>query len=243
MGRDLTLPSTRLISAAHLAADILFEGENSKEMFAIDVGCDHAKLAIYLIQSGICKSVLASDINEGPVKKARANVLRRRFWNSTLDKYIRVQQNDGLKGYENERADRVFILGMGGELIASILEQAGFVKDSERKTGYILQPMTSEYELRRYLYGNGFDIKKEELVLDKGRIYSVMLCVYDGVVRVKSECELYIGEYNIKNKGELFAPYLERKINIQKKLISSLEKAGKNADEHIELVKEFEKQI
>ena len=54
MGRELTLPSVRLTAAAELAAVAFFDGENGKGMSAIDVGCDHAKLAIYLVQSGIC---------------------------------------------------------------------------------------------------------------------------------------------------------------------------------------------
>ena len=230
MGRELTLPSVRLTAAAELAAACLFDGENGKGLSAIDVGCDHAKLAIYLVQSGICKSVLACDINDGPVQKARENVSRRKMLNMPLDHYITVKQNDGLEGLDDVQADRVFILGMGGELIASILENSGFVKDKTRKTAYILQAMTSEYDLRKYLYSTGFDIVKEKLVCDKGRTYSLILCVFDGVIREKSEAVLTLGEYNINNRCELFDDYIDRKIRIQKNLTDRLEKAGLDND-------------
>lgn len=242
MGRELTLPSVRLTAAAELAAAPFFDGENGRDYSAIDVGCDHAKLAIYLVQSGICGKVLACDINDGPVEKAFENVSRRKLRNMPLSDYITVKQNDGLKGLDAVYANRVFILGMGGELISDILESCGFVKDTERKTAYILQAMTSEYDLRKYLYGNGFDIVKEKLVCDKGRIYSLMLCVYDGVIREKSECVLTLGENNINNKCELFADYADRKIRIQKKLVEKLEKAGLDSISQKELLNELEKE-
>lgn len=226
MGRELTFPSERLTAAAQLAAACLFEGESGKDMKAIDIGCDHAKLSIYLVQSGICKEVLACDINDGPVAKAKENISKRKYLSEPLSNYIKVKQNDGLCGLENVCADRVFILGMGGELIADILEKSGYVKNADRKTAYVLQAMTSEYDLRKYLYTNGFKIVKEQLVKDKGRIYSLMLCVYDGKATVCSETDLVVGESNINNKSELFKPYIERKIRIQNKIVQNLKKAG-----------------
>lgn len=225
MGRKLTEPSVRLTTAAQLAAVCLFDGETGKGLRAIDVGCDHAKLAIYLVQSGICESVLACDINSGPVEKARENVARRRLMEKPLSDYITVMQNDGLTGLESKPADRIFILGMGGELIADILEKSGFVKDKTRKTAFVLQAMTSEYDLRKYLYSSGFNIVRETLVEDKGRIYSLLLCVYDGVCRSVSECSRIVGGYNIAHRGELYSKYLERKIRIQLQLTEKLKKA------------------
>lgn len=240
MGRELTYPSERLTAAAQLAAAVVFEGENGTGLSAIDVGCDHAKLAIYLIQSGICKSVLACDINDGPVNKARENVSRRKFMNEPLDKYIKVLKNDGLTGLENVDADRVFILGMGGELIANILESAAYTRDVNRKTAYVLQAMTSEYDLRKYLYENGYNIVKEQLVRDKERIYSLILSYYDGVKREKDEVSLVLGESNIVDRTELFEEYLERKIRIQKSLVMQLEKAGVNFETHKELLEKLQ---
>ena len=227
MGRELTAPSERLIAAAQLAAAILFEGEQGKELCAIDVGCDHAKLSVYLIQSGLCRQVLACDINDGPVKKAKETVARRRFRDQPLTDSITVRQNDGLQGLGSVPAQRIFILGMGGELIADILERADFTRDPSRKTAFVLQAMTSEALLRRYLCERGFAILKERLVRDKGRIYALMLCRYDGVCRNMSEGMLAVGEYNVRHPHpELFLPYIDRKIRIQAKAISQLESAG-----------------
>ncbi len=240
MGRELTYPSERLTAAAQLAAAVVFEGENGTGLSAVDVGCDHAKLAIYLVQSGICKSVLACDINDGPVNKARENVSRRKFMDEPLDKYIKVLKNDGLTGLEDVKADRVFILGMGGELIANILNSAAYTRNINRKTAYVLQAMTSEYDLRKYLYENGYIIVKEQLVRDKERIYSLILCYYDGEKREADEVSLVLGESNIKDRTELFEEYLERKIRIQNSLVMQLEKAGVDFEAHKELLEKLQ---
>lgn len=240
MGRELTNPSVRLTAAAQLAAACLFNGENGKNLIAIDVGCDHAKLAIYLVQSGICKRVLASDVNDGPVQKAKANVSRRKMMGKSLSSFIEVVKNDGLCGFDDVPADRIFILGMGGELIADILEKSLFVKNPERKTAFVLQAMTSEYDLRKYLALNGFNIIKEQLVEDKGRIYSLILCVYDGIKRTFSEMSLLLGEYNINCGNEYFPQYLARKIRIQKKLVQQLASAGLDFGTQKELLDNLE---
>ena len=44
-----------------------------KDSYVLDVGCDHALLDIYLIRENICKKTMASDIHEGPLKKAKEN--------------------------------------------------------------------------------------------------------------------------------------------------------------------------
>ena len=123
------------------------------------------------VQSGICKYVYASDINEGPLDKARENIQRRSFKDKPLSDYISIKLCDGLEE-ANESLNRVFILGMGGEVISGILERADFLRKTENagKIKLILQPMTSEDRLRDHLCHNGYNILDEEMVLDKGRI-------------------------------------------------------------------------
>ena len=50
------------------AADMAQEAHN-----IIDVGCDHGYLSIYLLTNGIASSVIAADINEGPLQSAVLN--------------------------------------------------------------------------------------------------------------------------------------------------------------------------
>lgn len=237
MPRQLTLPSNRLCAAAEIAAASLYDGE-TKNLRAIDVGCDHAKLAIYLIQSGICSHVVACDINEGPVEGAKKNVSRRTFKDKPLSDYIDVVCTDGLEGLENTDANRIFILGMGGELISGILERASFIREEKNKgkIKFILQPMTSETDLRVYLYTNGFEITDEIMVLDKDRVYAVIQAVYDGEKRQGSKAEMLLGKHNIEKGTELFVRQLKRRIRITEKALMERENNGLESEDLSELL-------
>lgn len=242
MSRNLTLPSNRLYAAAETAAVPLYKGETA-DLRAIDVGCDHAKLAIYLVQSGICSHVTASDINEGPVARAKQNIERRTLRGKPLSELIDVVCTDGLSGLEKIDANRIFILGMGGELIGNILEKADFLKsdDKKRKIGFILQPMTSEYDLRVYLYTCGFEIIDEKLVLDKGRIYPIIYAAYDGIQRTATGAELLLGKHNIIKGGELFDKVLKRRTDTLRRAADERKSGGLDSKELETLLEELNK--
>ena len=241
MGRSITTPSTRLVAAARIAAASLYAGENTDNLIAIDVGCDHAKLAIYLVQSRICRHVTASDINEGPVNAARENVSRRTMMGTPLSEYIDIVLTDGLAGLEDVGANRIFVLGMGGEVISGILDRASFLRNDENKgrIKFILQPMTSEDKLRLYLCENGYNILDEEMVEDKGRIYAVMSVCFDGVKREYSPAELLLGRKNIEKGTELFLRQLDRRIARTKQTIDERKSGGFDCMEFEELLKEM----
>lgn len=242
MGRDITTPSTRLVAAARIAAASLYDGEDTDNLVAIDVGCDHAKLAIYLVQSGICQKVTASDINEGPVSKARENVSRRTLMGAPLSDYIDIVLTDGLTGLSDRNANRIFILGMGGEVISGILDRADFVRNdvNKGKIKFILQPMTSEDKLREYLLENGFNIIDEEMVEDKGRVYAVMSVCFDGIKREYTPAQLLLGKSNIEKGGELFCRQLDRRIRITEKAIADRKKAEPDCSELENLLREMQ---
>ena len=39
-----------------------------------DIGCDHGYVSIYLIKEKVCSSMIAMDINKGPLLRAKENV-------------------------------------------------------------------------------------------------------------------------------------------------------------------------
>ena len=73
-----------------------------------DVGTDHAYLPVYLLQQGICTSVIASDIGEGPLQYARQTAAR---WG--LSDRIRILLSDGLQQIPDAGITDVVIAGMG----------------------------------------------------------------------------------------------------------------------------------
>ncbi len=152
-----------------------------------DVGSDHAFLPIYLVLENKIRSAVASDIHEGPIQRATQNIASRR-----LSQQIAVVKTDGLMGLENFAPTDIVIAGMGGELIAEIINQAPFAKSE--KLHFILQPMTKSEKLRKYLWKNGFYIEKEKIVSDASKIYQILSVYYDGEKRSYPEWYAYAGQ-------------------------------------------------
>ena len=169
--------------------------------YVADIGSDHAYLPLWLTLSGRAVGAVASDIVEGPVARAAANVAAY----GAKDK-VKVMRADGLSGVKGLPVTDIVIAGMGGELIASIISAAEWVFDEKYRL--ILQPMTHSEILRRELLSWGFLIIDEDLTesSDGKRIY-VTLCVeYRGENTVHSwnAGELLLGKKNIEKGGELF---------------------------------------
>ena len=173
-----------------------------------DVGTDHAYLPLYLLESGTARFAVASDINRGPLERAKRNAET-----AGMTDRMRFVLADGLTGLDPERdgVDHILICGMGGELIARILDGSDYV----RKPGVrlILGPMSSPEELRLDLAENGFRIRAEKLAESAGKRYAVMLAEYDGNRRTFTSCELLLGRANIGNNEPLFRDFAREWLN------------------------------
>lgn len=151
-----------------------------------DIGTDHAYLPIWLAKQGLIAQAIAADINLGPLKKAVSNV--RRYH---VEKAVSVRLSDGLDEIFSHEADDIVIAGMGGELIANIIEKTPWLKNKEKHL--ILQPMTSAEELRRFLLKEGYTVSREQAIVSDNHVYAVMLAAYDPQNLPKNELYPYIG--------------------------------------------------
>ena len=104
---------------------------------AVDVGTDHAYLAVYLVKEGISERCIACDVAQGPLAAAKKTVEE----NMLCDK-IDVVLSDGLDSVISEGITDVIMCGMGGELIAEIVDKAPELKNPG--VSLILQPMTRQ---------------------------------------------------------------------------------------------------
>ena len=162
-----------------------------------DIGTDHAYLPIYLYTTGAVSGGVVSDINQGPVERAMANLR-----DYACDGIFAAQRADGLCGVLAFSVDDIFILGMGGELIARIIDDEPNVRDARYR--FILQPMTHPEILREYLYSHGFAIT-DELLVDEDKIYQIICAVYMGKNEQADDFELAFGKHNLAAKQkELF---------------------------------------
>ena len=131
-----------------------------------DVGTDHAYLPVWLRLHGRVVSAIACDLREGPLARARETG---RLWGADG---VDFRLGDGLSVVSPEEADTIVIAGMGGENIAAILAAAPWTAGEGRTL--LLQPQTRAEVLRAFLAENGYAIRREALVRDRGVLYPVM---------------------------------------------------------------------
>lgn len=202
-----------------------------------DIGTDHGYLPIYLLQSGKIARAVLSDINEGPLAKAKENVKKYGFCEKA-----EFFLSDGAKNLESIQITDYAICGMGGELIASIIDSAPQLKDE--KISLILQPMSKPEALRKYLFENGFSIDNEFYVTDEGKHYVCILAHFCGLEKNFSDADVYFGEEKFfKNDTEDFAAYMKGRISMLKVMIDGKIRGGSDCDFERGLLFELEKRL
>ena len=198
-----------------------------------DVGCDHAYITTEALRLGKATFSVASDIRPGPLSKARDNIAE-----AGCTGKVKLLLADGLDGIEEYAPDDIIIAGMGGELIADIIERAPFVKNKNIRL--ILQPMTSQDKLRAYLCSSGFEITKELLPVERSHIYQVIEARYTGIPYRLTPAELAVGAYGVKSADdkETFRTLLQRNIEKNEK-IKRAKGASSDTEKETLLIKGF----
>lgn len=204
-----------------------------KGTFLADVGTDHAYLPVYLYGVGHIRGAIASDINEKPLRSAQKHIA------AYGADGVSTLLCDGLAGIEAYSPEDITVFGMGGELIARILEDAPFVKDP--KVRLILQPMSRAEDLRSYLAREGFAIIGESLCAEGQRIYQIICAEYDGKMREISAIEALLGKENIERGGELFLALLGQKKRIFENILAGKTSSGEPIEYEKEILFEIEK--
>ncbi len=215
------------------AADFVMSGA-----VIADIGTDHAYLPIALCMQGkICGGV-ASDINEGPILRARENIKK-----YGLDSRLSAIRTDGLDGIEVYSPDHIMILGMGGELIARIINDAPWVKKSGIRL--CLQPMTHPEKLRELLCNEGFGIIDEKIVIEEkeNKIYQILLAEYTGKGDTLTGAELLLGRINAERGGHEFLRLAEHHIGVLERRVKGKQSAKADATAEIKLIEEIKSLI
>lgn len=187
-----------------------------------DIGSDHGYLVAALYESNRGIKPIASDINEGPVE----NALRTLEENDLIGK-IEVRLGGGLQPYALGEVDVAVIAGMGGMLIRDILSEA--IDKVEALKYAILQPMTQQSELRRWLCEAGFEIFNEIVVREGDKFYEIF-SIKKGSVSLEDPIYLEIGLQGTKRsplqEPEVYSAYLNFKMNKYTKIIESIRQKG-----------------
>lgn len=170
-----------------------------------DIGTDHAYLPVWLAKNGIVKHAIAADINPLPLNRGKATILKYEAQDT-----VETRLSNGLMNIYPQEMSHIIIAGMGGELIANIIQATPWIADKQKTL--ILQPMTRSYVLREYLYSNGYEIKQEKAVESDGRIYTVMLAVHTDSKQEYDTAKLFTGELS-PDKFPLDKSYVQKQID------------------------------
>ncbi len=171
-----------------------------------DVGTDHAYLPLFLLAEGRVRSAVASDVAKGPLERAARNIEAAGY-----EGRIKLLLANGLCGMQALGLTDIAVCGMGGEIIAEILEKAPFVKNDAVQL--LLQPMTRADALRQYLAASGFGVRAERYVADGEHIYLVLSAFYDGRKRQLSATDAVLGERGLRAKEDrnVYLSFLDKK--------------------------------
>lgn len=132
-----------------------------------DMGCDHGKLSYYLIGTDRASKVIATDISAPSLAKAKE--LARE---NGVGERMLTRLGDGLCPVESNEVDTVIIAGLGGDVIAGILQDAR--KDGKTFSHFILSPNTHPEKVRREIVKSGHTIVVDEMLECLGKTYTVI---------------------------------------------------------------------
>lgn len=182
-----------------------------------DIGSDHAYLPTYLVKNGTIKQAIAGEVVKGPYASAVRNVRR-----EGVESYITVRLANGLEAIQKEdQVDTVTIAGMGGALIATILEEGQEHLTTVNRI--ITQPNIHAEAIRRWAVENEWTIVAEEILKEDDKIYEIV--VLERGSSSYTEKELLLGPFLIKEKNDVFYEKWQREIQQWKRILSSLEDA------------------
>lgn len=185
-----------------------------KGLTVVDVGTDHAYLPIYLVNKGISKKVIATEILPGPYRKAQKNITK-----AGLQDFIDLRLGPGFNTINPAEADIAVIAGMGAMTIINIINESRQVADSVEKL--ILQPMKNPAELRKYLFKIGYKIIDEDVTWEDDKFYEIIV-VRKANLSPFDETDIIVGPVIRNKKNPVIIEYINYRINILQGIIKDL---------------------
>lgn len=192
-----------------------------------DIGSDHAYLPCYAVLNHKASKAIAGEITDGPFLSAKRQVEK-----SGLSAHITVRQGDGLEVLQKGEADAITIAGMGGSLIAHILE-AG----KEKLTGkerLILQPNIHAVHIREWLYKEGYALIDEVILEEDGKCYEVLVAesgdrdaAYAGI---SLPAGMLVGPFLAKEKNAVFLKKWTQELQHTQNIYEQISRAATSED-------------
>ncbi len=206
-----------------------------------DVGCDHGFVSIYLIQNKVAKHVIAMDVNEGPLARAREHVSA-----YGLEAYIELRLADGLSMVtQQDKVDTAVLAGMGGKLMEKIISETW-----DRNLiipEYVLQPQSDHASLRKFLRDMQYTVTEEKMICEDGKFYPMMKVCYKAErlqgIDYDSDLADSFGPLLLAEKNPILLRYLQKEILKFEGILQGMRERGhidSSVSEKIELLKRAE---
>lgn len=187
-----------------------------------DIGSDHAYLPAYLALQKQISFAIAGEVVKGPYENARHEILQ-----EGLQDLVEARLADGLAAINlDDEIDTITICGMGGPLIANILE-----KGKDKLVNHpllILQPNVGSKDVRLWLQTNQYELISEEILAEDGHIYEILVARFVPQRQELSADELTFGPYLLKDKNAAFIAKWQKEKEKLQKIIAQLQAAPKD---------------
>ncbi len=178
-----------------------------------DVGCDHGYLIIESFLNSDVSKAIAIDNKIGPLNSAKKN----------LEKYnfnVRFSLSSGVSDIDDD-TEVVVISGMGGLLISKIIsDDLTNNKKLYNVKRLILQANRNNFELRKFLMENNYQIIDEKIIYEDDKYYEIIVCERVNEKIIYTFEELYFGPMLLKRKDDIFISRINSELIKLKKLNS-----------------------
>ena len=144
---------------------------------AADIGCDHGKLSVYLVENKIATKVIAMDVVPGPLKRAVKTIS-----DAGLSDKIITRLSDGAKELKlddsgRSEADVIIMAGIGGMLALKMVEDSPAIYKT--CDCFIIQAQSNIDTVRERMYDMGYSIIDEDMVYEDGKYYTAIKYRYN----------------------------------------------------------------
>lgn len=184
-----------------------------------DIGTDHAYLPAALVLQGRINFAIAGDVTAGPLQNASDEINRLQLTGKIIPRLA-----NGLAAIEEaDQVDTVVIAGMGGSLIARILEEG-----QDRLAGVkrlILQPNIGENRVREWLMANRFELVAERILEEDGHIYEILVADRTSLPVEYNARELRFGPLLLEKRGPVFTAKWEAELDREQTAIAQMQAA------------------
>ena len=188
-----------------------------KDDVVLDVGCDHALLGIYLTLNKNIK-VIGSDINSGPLEKAKDNLIKYH-----LENKIELRLGDGLETISDD-INTIVISGMGGLSIINILKD---IIKYPNVSKLVLSPNNDFTLTRKKICDLGFKIVREKIVLEQGKYYLI-----SEFIKGHEDIDYYFGKLDLND--EIVKKYYQYIYDKNLKIINEI---GNKSNKKINIIR------